>query len=222
MTYRFLARFLSLVVLLGPPILPAATAPQPNEARVAWEIDIRYRAPQPIVVKVPGYGSPQRFWYFLYTVTNQSGEDRHFAPDIVLYTNTGQIVRSGEGVNTTVYQTIKQRHNDPLLQTTVGMAGKLLQGESNAKEGVAIFRDFDPQAASFTLFFGGLSGETARVHLPTPITVSEMMPGGKTQDVSRDIVTLTKTLALTYNVGTEAGGRTQAEIREVDARWVMR
>lgn len=199
---------------------PAGTAPQPNEAPVAWEIEIRYETPHAITLQTPGDSQPRRFWYFLYTVINSSGEDREFVPEIVLYTNTGEVIPAGQGVPPSVFPAVKARRNDPLLRDTVGISGKLLQGEDNARTGVAIFRDFDPKAASFTIFVGGLSGETAVVRLPRPIELPDPLEEGKT--VRTSVVTLSKTLALTYNVGAEASQRSEAEVRLVQKAWVMR
>jgi hypothetical protein len=220
MSYKGMIPLLSLVLLLGLTVVPGVTAPEPNEAPMTWEFDIRYETPQPIMVQAPGEDRPRRFWYFLYTVTNRSGEDREFAPEIALYTNTGQVISAGQGVNPVVYQTVKQIINDPLLTDTLGITGKMLQGEDNARTAVAIFHDFDPKAASFTIFFGGLSGETAMVRLPTPITLPDPLEEGK--NIETSTVMLSKTLALTYNVGAEARERTKAEIRLVDKTWVMR
>ncbi|MBN1553463.1 MAG: hypothetical protein JXA11_01865 [Phycisphaerae bacterium] len=220
MSYK---RMVVLLCLATPAVwfvAPAITAPEPNEAPVDWEIDIRYETPRAILVDVPGEAPPRRYWYFLYTVTNRSGEDHQFVPEIALYTNTGELVPSGKDVHPLVFQTIKSQRNNPLLRDTVGITGKLLQGEDNAKTGVAIFRDFDPAAASFTIFFGGLSGETAVIHLPEPIRLPDPLEEGKTIETSK--VTLSKTLALTYNVGAEAQSRTRADLRLVRKTWVMR
>lgn len=220
MKYQTRVALISLAVFPGLFATPAATAPEPNEAPVTWEFDIRYETPKSIMIKAPGEATPRRFWYFLYTVTNRSGEDRDFAPEIALYTNTGQIIRAGAGVNPVVYQTIKKIVNNPLLTDMVGVTGKLLQGEDNARTSVAIFRDFDPKAASFTIFFGGLSGETAVVKLPHPISVPDPLEDGKM--VKTSTVMLSKTLALKYNVGSEARGRGRADVRLIRKSWVMR
>ena len=211
-----------LAMLTVATLRPLPAAPQPSDARIAWEIDIDYKPPQPIMVKIPGRSKPQLFWYIPYTVTNRSGKDRLFVPEIVLYTNTGQVLRAGEGVNTVVYQTIKRLHNNPLLYDMVGITGKLLQGEDNARDGVAIFRDFDPKGASFEIFFGGLSGEIALTRLPRPIMVKEIGPGGKQIMVEKDTITLVKTLKLKYTLGTEARDRPNAKVRLLRKGWVMR
>ena len=220
MKYKLGVVVLGMLTVAGLGPLPAA--PQPNDARVAWEIDIDYKPPQPIMVELPGRSKPQLFWYISYAVTNRSGKDRLFVPEIVLYTNTGQMLRAGQGVNTIVYKTIKKLHNNPLLYDMVSITGKLLQGEDNAREGVVIFRDFDPKAASFEIFFGGLSGETAVTRIPRPIMVKEIGPGGKQMMVKKDTITLVKTLKLQYAVGTEARDRVNAKVRLLRKGWVMR
>lgn len=220
MRYRLTALFCLLVALVAVQTLPAA--PRPNEARVAWQLDIRYSKPQPLYVQVPGQSEPQLFWYFTYTVTNRTGEDRQFAPEILLYTNTGEMIRAGQGVNPFVFQQIKKLHNNPLLTDIVGITGKLLQGQDNAREGVAIFKDFDPRAASFDIFFGGLSGETMSVPLPRPVEVKQIGPGGKEVLVEKNSITLVKTLDLKYRIGTETSRRIDAKVNLLSKRWVMR
>jgi hypothetical protein len=221
MRYRLAALACLTTMLLGLLSLPAQP-PQPNEARVAWQLDLRYSKPRPIYVKVPGKSGPQLFWYFTFTVTNRTGEDRQFAPEILLYTHTGQMLRAGQGVNPIVFQHIKKLHNNPLLRDLVGITGKMLQGQDNARDGVAIFRDFDPEAARFDIFIGGLSGETATVQLPAPIKVRQIGPGGKEVTVEKKAITLAKTLDLTYRIGTETRNRIDATVQLLGKRWVMR
>ena len=84
--------------------------------------------------------------------------------------------------------------NDPLLLDLSDMAGRLLQGEENAKEGVAIWNDFDPNAATFDVFVSGLSGETVELRLPKPIRVTETDAFGKQTQVVKDKIILSKTL----------------------------
>jgi hypothetical protein len=226
-TIRFAMRrnaaTLSLIAagLLALPMVFAAP-PKPNEAQVDWQINIDYKTPQPIMIKVPGQTKPQLYWYTLFTVTNRTGRDRDFHPEILLYTNTGQMLRAGAGVNPAVYDQIKKMHNSPLLRDLVGMNGKLLQGQDNAKEGVAIFRDFDPKAGSFDIFFGGLSGETVIIKLPKPVKVKEIGPDGKEKTVTTDKISLIKTLQLKYAFGTESADRANAKVEFVSQDWIMR
>jgi hypothetical protein len=210
---------LLLAALLAPPIIGA---PQPNQAIVDWQLDFEYRSPKPIYVKVPGETEPQLYWFVVYKVINRTGEDRYFVPDLVLYTSTGQILRAGQGVNVAVYEHIKQMLNEPLLRDNVGMTGKLLQGADNAKLGVAIFRDFDIQAARFDIFVGGLSGEYAIVDLPTPIEVTEINEDGEKVEVQKDRVILSRTLRLQYGLNAPASDRIRSKPELLKKNWVMR
>lgn len=200
----------------------ATPAPQPSEVPVTWQLDFEYEPPQAILVKTPLDDRPHLYWYVRYTVTNHTGEDQIFVPDFALYTETGQLLRAGRNVPAGVFRTIQRIHNDPLMMETTAMTGKLLQGDDNAKAGVAIWPNYDPQAGAFDIFVGGLSGETAVVKLPTPVTVEEMNRLGEMETVTRQRVVLSKTLQLTYEVPGEAAARPDAPVILAEKKWVMR
>jgi len=200
---------------------PAVTAPTPT-ATGSWQLNIDYSAPEPLLVKIPGEAKPQLFWYFLYTVTNRTGKERSFNPNIAMYTNTGEIVQAGDGVSPMVFEKIRSITNNPLLRDQWSIGGKMLQGQDNARDGVAIFRNFDPKATSFDIFVAGLSGETTSIQLPVPIEITEEGPDGKERKVKKTKVFLTKTLRLNYAIGTEAAQRLRAKIKLVEQDWVMR
>jgi hypothetical protein len=195
----------------------ATSAPRPSEASPSWDLDFTFEHPRPIMVKVPGSDTPQRFWFMRYKVVNRTGEDISFAPEFVLYTDNGQLLRAGRGVPSAVFNKIKKVYNDPLLRTQTAMIGKLLQGADNAKRGVAIWPDFDKDAGSFDIFISGLSGESTRVKLPVPIEYTE--DGEK--KVKKEII-LSKTRQLSYDVSGEAASRTADSIRLKSKKWVMR
>lgn len=201
---------------------PARTAPQPSDSPVSWELDITLDAPRAIDVVLPGQTTAQRFWFLRYTVTNRTDEDRIFVPDSVLYTDTGQVLRGGSRVPSAVFRAIQQLYNDPLLQDMSGMTGKILQGEDNAKDGVAIWTDFDPKAGAFDIFMGGLSGETAEIKLPKPIQVVEIDAKGNEKLVEKESVILSKTMHLSYSIPGEAAVRSHTEPKLLRQEWVMR
>jgi len=201
---------------------PAITAPEPAELPISWQLDIDLDAPRAIDVVLPGQTIPQRFWFLRYTVTNRTGEDRIYVPDNVLYTDTGQVLRGGSRVPSAVFRAVQQLYNDPLLKDATGMTGKILQGEDNAKDGVAIWTDFDLKAGAFDIFMGGLSGETARVELPAPIEVVEIDARGNERIVEKDSVILSKTLHLVYSIPGEAAARAYTTPKLLRQEWVMR
>jgi len=208
--------------VVGSLCLWAGAAPQPKVIPTEWELDVVYQPPKPIRVHVPGEAAEQTFWYVLYSVTNNTGDDRTFVPQVTLYTDTGQIRQGDEGIYPSVFAAIKNRYNSPYLMDLSRITGKILQGEDNARDGVAIFQDFDPAARSIDVFIGGLSGETAVVALPTKVLVDETDVRGETRRALRDSLVLHKTLQLTYQVPGEAAARFSVEPRLSNKQHVMR
>lgn len=200
----------------------ALTVPEPSDVPVTWELEFRHERPRPIQVLCPGEDKPRTFWYLIFTLTNNTKDDALFAPTFLLYTDTGQVIPSDRKVPPVVFDEIRKAHNLPLLKNLTDVTGKILQGEDNAKDGVAIWSDFDPQAGAIDIFVGGLSGETAEVKLPAPITVTEPDPYGKMQTVTKDKILLVKTRRLNYKVPGEAAARFVTEARLVKEEWVMR
>ncbi len=198
------------------------TAPEPSEAKVKWELDIRFGPVRPIQVQLVGRKEKQTFWYMLYTVTNRTGKDQSFVPDFDLYTDTGQLVHSGRKTPMAVFNAIKSLHNAPLLKNMPDMTGRILQGEDNAKDSVAIWHDFDPKAGSFDVFIGSLSGEVAEIKLPRPIRGIKTDARGKKTVVWQTTLLLAKTLQLTYRIPGEAASRTRTGVKQVKKKWVMR
>jgi hypothetical protein len=196
--------------------------PKPSVVPVSWQLEFEHKQLQPIRLTLPGESSPRTFWYLIYTVTNRTGEDRFFVPDCTLYTDTGQLLRAGRNVPPNVFEEIKKLHNDPLLQDGSAMTGKLLQGEDNARTGVAIWSDFEQDASSLDLFFGGLSGETMSVKLPAPVQVMEYTAAGKKVQRETSELVLTKTLELSYRLTVEPAKRHEKAPTLLSKDWVMR
>jgi len=204
--------------------IPLRGQPEPSEFPSSWQLDFRYpELPQAIEVRVPGQSEPQLFWYLRYTVTNHTGEDQVFVPDFTLYTDTGQLIEAGKGVHWTVFEAIKSVHNDVFLRDTTEMAGKLLQGEDNAKTGVAIWPDFDPKAGGFDIFIGGLSGEAAQIALPKPVEVNEIdVTTGQRRTVTKTQLVLSKTLRMRFGIVGDAEARATTPVELIQKDWVMR
>lgn len=200
----------------------AKTAPKPSPVPVQWELDFTWQQPKAIKVQLPGEAYPKLYWYMVYTVSNHTGTDQVFVPEFVLYTDTGEVLRAGKGVPSAVFDAVKKTVNDPLLRDTIGVAGRLLQGDDNAKTGVAIWPDFDPKAGTIDIFVGGLSGETAEVVLPDPIEVEQRDAKGNVKMVTKEKAILTKTLQLRYRVPGEASARLTTNASLVSKDWVMR
>ncbi len=204
---------------------PAITAPpKPSEFPVSWQLDIDYQAPRPIMVTVPGQNKPQLFWYMTYTATNNTNEEQMFVPSFVLYTDTGEILPAGRNVPVAAVQAVRKLHRNPLLQEVSAVTGTILRGEDNAKDGVAIWPDFDPTAGKVDIFIGGLSGEVGIVKLPegTTIKVTEPDGFGHETTVDKDQIIVSKTLRLRYAIPGEAKARLNTPASFVEKEWLMR
>ncbi|RPI61505.1 MAG: hypothetical protein EHM48_05545 [Planctomycetaceae bacterium] len=219
---RFLISILLAGLSLGVFAKPSfCEIPQPAATPKLWQLDIEYKAPLPIKVTLPGE-KPAIYWYMIYKVTNHTNADQLFVPEFLLYTGTGQMLRSGQGVPPGVFSAIQKVSNNPLLRDAVAMTGKLLVGDDNSKTGVAIWQDFDVKAGEFDVFIGGLSGETTELNLPTPIEVVVLDNDGNKKTVTKQTVVLAKTMQLTYKVAGEAASRASALAQLVKQNWVMR
>src|SRR3972149_844515 len=149
--------------------VPSATAaPKADIATTAWQLDLEFFDPQRMTLRLPGDEHETTFWYVLYQVTNRTGKDVEFYPSFRIVTDTLQVVEGGANVSPVVYDAIKARHlrQFPFFAPPAKVTGLLLQGEENARASAAVFRTFDENAASFTLFISGLSGESVRQRNP--------------------------------------------------------
>lgn len=200
----------------------ARSAPEPSFASLAWELDFDHQTPMMIRVQAPGQADRDTYWYMLYQITNNTGDERYFVPEFTLYTDTGQVIRSGVGVSPAVFEAVRRRHRNDLLESSADLTGRVLQGEDNARFGVAIFRDIDADARKFDIFVGGLSGETVRIELPVPVEIEQMDDEGNIQTVQQDEILLRKTLELHFRLPGEPQARTQTQVIPAGQSWVMR
>ena len=208
----------------------AMTAPEPFDVPTTWELDFEFKAPQSISLILPGQRKPTTFWYMLYSVTNMTrsletgrGADQAFYPSFTMYTDTGETTLSDRRLSARVFAAIKKRHNNPLLKENSRILGKLLYGKDNAKDGVAIWPDFDAKTGSFDIFVGGLSGETAELKLPRPVTVTETDNEGNEVTSVKYKVVLHKSLNLNFEVkGGDTTSRKYTTTKLASKKWVLR
>ncbi len=214
---------IAVLAMIGAVIGLAVAGPSPSDVPVTWELDVYLPdVALPIVVTLPGSDEESVFWYLRYEVTNDTGEDREFTPVIDLTTNTGHIIRAGTNTPTLVYERIKALYNQPLLKNMPAMAGRFLQGDDNAKMGVAIWPDFDGDAGQIDIFITGLSGEMQIVKLPNPVeqTVTDVDGNSVVEQVTEMV--LRKTLKLTYALPGEKAARLTTPPTLISRQWVMR
>lgn len=232
---RKLILSLTLIALVGstPDSLVWAT-PEPSPVRVSWELQFEPTAPVRILVDT---GAGQRvYWYFLYTVTNNTPQDVDFHPEIVRVSEISSEVPEDQaaqmpekaarmtvepsivGVHPKVFEAIKSLHSKthPFLVEPYKAITRLRQGKDNALTSVVVFPELDPRVSKFTIYVSGLSGE--RVTKTNPA----FDPKRPVSDENQPVFVLTKTLAIPYTLPGDAATRRNAEPALGRMEWVMR
>ena len=209
---------LAVSLLLGGSAGLVPAAPEPAKAPQSWQLDFEFHDLLRITLVLPGDKHPTTFWYLLYTVTNESGQDVDFYPAFQLVTSTMQVVTGGDNISPSVYDAIRARHKKlrPFFRDPLRASGKLLQGVDSARTSAAVFRDFDPQANSVTVYVSGLSGEVARVVNPV---FDRQKP---VSEDNRRFFALRKTLAISYDIPGDLQTRRTATVARRGQEWVMR
>ncbi|MEM7627302.1 MAG: hypothetical protein AAF333_17025 [Planctomycetota bacterium] len=196
------------------------TFAEPSIVNPTWAFDLKVSTPNAIAVPGPN-GRLRWYWYIAYKVTNNTGEDRLFIPEVVVLNNHGEIIQANRRIPPAAYPAIADRLGNTLLESPNDVVGRLLQGPDFAKESVAIwpasFKDVD----EFTVFFGGVDGETKMLRSPTtgePImeAATDPITGEAVLDTDGNVVMrpimVQRTRALTYQTpGTPGLG---ANLRE--------
>jgi hypothetical protein len=191
----------------------ASGYPEPSKYPVSWELKFEYDTPRRIVVEIPGSAVPKAYWYMTYTVTNKTDKEQDFLPVFTLVTKDGKVIRSDKGVSKAVFDKIKARSGNKLLETPIKVADTILVGDDEAKDGVAIWEEADAEMGSFSIFIGGLSGES------TPVNDSK---GEPILNKDGKPIILFKTLQLDYTVSGDEVFPGIDPIDKTHQRWVMR
>ena len=204
--------------------LPAGLAvPQPALVPPSWELDFEYRDPQRIVLRLPGQEKEHTYWYTIFTVTNNTGQDVELIPTFELLTDTLQTLENNIGVPTGVFAAIKRRHARlyPLLSNPMKAFGRLLQGDDNAKDCVAIWPQFDLEASKFAVYVGGLSGEQRNIINPAWLLKEQNKELPNVKDVPQ-FFNLQKTLRIDYKLPGDRRTRETVNPGRSGQSWVMR
>ncbi len=228
---------LALTAAAAPWSARAVATPEPSPAPVSWELSLDPTLPQRITVDA-GNG-PRTYWYFLYTVVNNTGNDVDFHPEIVRteeiatelpaeqalalpdqaprITVTPAIV----GLHASIYDAIATRHarTHPFLVRPVDAITRLKQGKDNALTSVAVFPEMDIKVSRFTIYFGGLSGEQMIKPNPAYDPARDAAAG---EDENPRVFVLRKTLMIPYTLPGDINTRRSAAPQLGRMDWVMR
>ena len=199
-------RFILLLVTVF--CIATTSVGYPKPAPVAVRPELTFRpGPLRMIQAVGG----DWYWYFTYEVVNRTGADTMWAPNLVLYTDRGEIMPADEDVPRTVVGDIRAYIGDPLLETRTDIVGTVRQGEGHARRGLAIWPADRTDVNALRLFIRGLSPEKTTVKHP----------------VSGKPVTLRKTLQLMYLVPGDPTTRGDTPVAEhpdaaAEDRWIFR
>ncbi len=160
----------------------------PRPAPVSSRPELTFR---PEALRMYTHPDGRHYWYFIYDVVNNTGQDRVWAPSMVLFTDRGEVMTDGRDVSREVRDAVINYVGDPLLESKVSIIGTLRQGAGHARRGLAVWPAKQTNVNELRLFVQGISPESTTV--PHPIT--------------GDPVTLRKTLYRHYLVGGDAAAR---------------
>lgn len=191
--------------------------PKPSPVPVSWELKFTHSDPKRIIVELPGDPVPHAFWYLTYSVTNQNelgqppAQERIFFPQFTIRTEDGKLLKGNDSIHPAVFQAIKAAEKNKYLEEPTLMGGKILVGDDQKRESVAIWPETTQRTGAFTIFVSGLWGETA------PAKDSQ---GNPLNDASGNPLLLHKTLMLQYHVD---GDETHfGRVRKVSEDFIMR
>lgn len=194
---------------------PRTAAPQADALPRSWQLDLKI-SPLRIVNVDVGRGEVRPFYYFTYTVTNNTGQDiRLFVPSWDMMAGDGSMIRSGRDVPVAVTSQLMERARNENLQDQIAIIGPLAQGRENALDGLVVFAASSLRPEEIVIFAAGFSGETATYLPPSPVTRAD-------GTVSTEPVILRKTLMLRFAAPGDLSTRGDEPLPMVEQRWVMR
>ena len=197
------AAFALALVAIAPAM---GVAPEPDPVPKRWQLMVTPHDMQ--VAHVDGGA----YFYFSYSVTNNTGQDLEFVPSFLLATDGGEAAMSGVGVPPAVTDEILASLEHPFMQDQIEILGPIQQGPENAKHGVVIWPIQNFRADEIRLFGAGFSGETESLELTDP----------RTGEVKH--LTFRKTLMMRFATPGDimVGEMGDEPFTVLEKRWIMR
>lgn len=210
----------SSIVACIVPVRTVSAYPKPSIYPISWDLKFQHSVPKRIVVTTPGTTIPVAYWYISFAVTNLTDHEQQFLPVFEMVTGDGKVIRSDKKVPSAVFDEIKKRERKSSLEPLEKISGRLLLGEDQARDGVAIWPEPSTRMGTFDIYVGGLSGESIFMKDGEEVAVKDWT---KTSDEDRKkLKTLYRTLHLTYQIpGDEIKPEEDIVLPKGD-EWVMR
>lgn len=216
----------ALLLLVAGATALAQKHPEPSPYPISWELRFEYHIPKRIVVDVPGSAHPVAYWYLKYEVSNPGTEPVDFVPQFEMLADDGRVIRGDRAIPAPVFQAIKIRERNKLLEPANKIEGRLLPGDDQAKEGVAIWKEPAARMKTFSIFVGGLSGESVTLKRGTDgklQTIDPKKSGEQLKGVAeKDIVIVRKSMHLTFHVAGDEVRPGEDPVEAKSETWVMR
>ena len=219
---------LAALMLLAAAAAPALAQkhPEPSPYPISWELRFEYNIPKRIVVDVPGAAHPVAYWYLKYEVSNPGTEPVDFIPQFEMLTDDGRVLRSDRAIPAPVFDAIKTRERNKLLEPASKIEGRLPPGDDQAKEGVAIWKEPAARMKTFSIFVGGLSGESVTLKRGADgklQTIDPKKSGEQRKGVAeKDIVIVRKAMHLTFHIPGDEVRPGDDPVEPKSETWVMR
>jgi len=194
--------------------------PKPSPYPISWQLKFEHSAPHRMVYLTPGDPAPKAYWYITFTVTNLTDQEQMFLPSFDMLTKDGKIIASDKDVPPGAFDEAKRRERNSQLQPLQQVKGKLLIGEDQTREGVAIWPESSLRMGTFHIFVAGLSGEAVIMKDGEETQIKDWTKVSEEERNKQSI--LRKTLDLTYQVAGDVSQGSPNEPRLVSEDWVMR
>lgn len=206
---RAFRAFVLPVLALAGVLFMTAMAPEPDPVPKRWQFDLDLGELRMTTVDL-GTSGVKSYFYLTYKVTNSTQEDLLFAPAFDLATDEGDLVRSGKDVPAAVTRKIIDDLGNPFVQDQISILGSLLQGPTNAKEGVVIWPVGAMKVSEVVVYAAGFSGETRAIEIKD----------AKTGELKK--ILLRKSLMVRYKGPGELTGRNSEAFEQTERQWILR
>lgn len=204
---------------------PTERFPEPSLYPTAWELKFAHGTPKRIVVRVTGSQAPRAYWYMTYSVANLGDQEVDFDPVFEMLGDDGRTYRANRAVPGEVFDAIKKKEGNRLLESPRTVAGVVKAGDDQARDSVAIWPEPMLEMGTFTVFAAGLSGE----QLMTKNVAGRFVPidPKKAADELKDVkdedrLNLRKQYSVTYRVLGDRVSPGGDPIQKRGSQWVMR
>jgi hypothetical protein len=204
---------------------PVLKYPEPSPFPISWELKFKHTAPKRIVVQLANQKYATAYWYITYTAINRGDKEAPFEPEFDLLAENGKTYRGNLAIPDVVFQEIRKREGNNLLELPRKVIGTINPGEDQAKDSIAVWQEPARKMGTFSIFVAGLSGESltmkkvADQYVPVdPKLAADQLKGVKEEDR----LLLRKQLQLTYEVIGDEGNVGKDPIFKRNEIWVMR